>query len=224
MPSRAASTSSVAEPVHWIGRVCGVSPSSAPSVTIDLATRSCARRRSRRRRTCASAGSVRRRAAARGRARPRDGEPAESASDGHVTVRTTPSTSSTVGRDAWKSTYSSMSSAANGRALLARASQRTASDAASAASFQPENAAISAGRRNVGSRSSGRSRAHLTSRSRAVLRLSRTTGLRSVPTPSIGDLDDVAVDEPAGRRARRADTAPACRSGSRRPVRACSPG
>ena len=34
MPSRAASTSSVAEPVHWIGRECGVSPSSAPSVTI----------------------------------------------------------------------------------------------------------------------------------------------------------------------------------------------
>ena len=44
-----------------------------------------------------------------------------------------------------------MSSAANGRALHARASQRTASEAASAASFQPENAAISAGLRNVGS-------------------------------------------------------------------------
>ena len=36
-------------------------------------------------------------------------------------------------------------------ALHARASQRTASDAASAASFQPENAAIIAGRRNDGS-------------------------------------------------------------------------
>ncbi len=44
-----------------------------------------------------------------------------------------------------------MSSAANGRALLARTSQRTASDAASAASFQPENAAIIAGRCNDGS-------------------------------------------------------------------------
>ena len=41
-------------------------------------------------------------------------EPAESASDGQFTVRTTPSTSSTVGRAAWKSRYSSMSSAANG--------------------------------------------------------------------------------------------------------------
>ena len=40
--------------------------------------------------------------------------PAENASAGHLIVATTPSTSSTVGRAAWKSRYSSVSSVANG--------------------------------------------------------------------------------------------------------------
>ena len=39
MPSRAASTSSVAEPVHRTGRECGVSPRSAPKRHDDLAAR-----------------------------------------------------------------------------------------------------------------------------------------------------------------------------------------
>ena len=149
MPRRAASTSSVAEPVHRIGRECGTSPSSAPSVTtishpVARATEITSSQNVGHRRFGSTPSS-----STRSRP-PCEVEPAENASAGHWISRITPSTSSTVGRAAWKSRYSSVSSVANTRAETLRASHRTASLAASAASFQPENAAMSAGRRSVG--------------------------------------------------------------------------
>ena len=125
MPRRAASTSSVADPVQRISRVCGVSPSNAPIVTtisqpvlratpMTSSQNVCQRR-------LGSTPDI------KTRSRPPGNEPAANDSDGHTTFRITPSMSSTVGRDAWKSMYSSASSAANGRASLVRVSQRTAS-------------------------------------------------------------------------------------------------
>ena len=109
-------------PRRWRSRCTGSGACAACRRAARRASRSsrspsCARPRSRRRRTSATAGSARRRAAARGRGRRPGVEPAENASAGQWIVRMTPSTSSTVGRAAWKSRYSSMSSVANTRAL-----------------------------------------------------------------------------------------------------------
>ena len=148
MPKRAASTSSVAEPVQRIGRECGVSPSSAPSVTTisEPVVRATA--------TTSSQNAFHFRLgsmpSSRTRSRPEAMRVAENVSAGQFTVRNTPSISSTVGRAAWKSRYSSGSSVAIGVAPVERANHRTASVAASPASFQPWNAAMSAGRRSSG--------------------------------------------------------------------------
>ena len=149
MPSRAASTSSVAEPVERMSRECGTSPSNAPRLTtsshpVVRATEMTSSQKVGHRRFGSTPSN-------NTRSRPPPGsDPAENASAGHWISRITPSTSSTVGRAAWKSRYSSVSSVANTRAPTVRASHRTASLAASAASFQPENAATSVGRRSEG--------------------------------------------------------------------------
>ena len=152
----------------------------------------------------ASAGSARRRAAARGRVRRAGSDPAESASDGQLTVRTTPSTSSTVGRAAWKSRYSSMSSAANGRAL--RAAREPAHRVG-----RGVGRVVPAGERgdhrgSVQRRFDAPADGHaftLGPAPRSALASDDRIAQRADAFDR--DLDDVAVDQPAGRRARRAD-------------------
>jgi len=88
-------------------------------------------------------------------------------------------------------------------ALHIFASQRTASDAASAASFQPEKAAIIAGRRNDGSTLQWTvTRPPYVALYDPLSR--RTTGFVSVPIPSIV-ISTMRLDEPTGWCSGRAD-------------------
>ncbi len=203
MPSRAARAGSVAEPVQRMRRVWGTSPRSAPSVTtssqpVARATEITSSQNVGQRRF----GSTPRSST---RSRPLAGvEPAENASAGHWISRITPSTSSTVGRAAWKSRYSSLSSVANTRADVAR---------------QPAHAVA----RRVGRIVPARERGDESGSAQVRLRvpadghaLHHRRGRSHRPyAPDDGiaqradaadrDLDDVTVVEEAWRRAGRAD-------------------
>ncbi len=147
------SAGSVVAPVHRTGRVCGASASSAPNVTMvsHAVSRATVMMSAHNPRHCKfGSGPVQ---------RIRSGPFALSKIadsnriSGQWILRVTPSDNSTRGREAWKSIWASGSNDANRTAPYLPESQRSASDAASAPSFHPVNAATNTGFRRLGTES-----------------------------------------------------------------------
>ena len=143
------------------------------------------------------------------RSRPPPGsEPAENASAGHWISRITPSTSSTVGRAAWKSRYSSVSSVANtpgadGPGEPAHAVAGGVGRVVPARERGDERRAPERGLRVPADRHAITLRVPCSASGNAAY--GRTTGLRSVPSPPIEISTMSPFAQPARRRARRAD-------------------